>query len=126
VDEGQGYARELKKWVDSHAYEFEEHVDVRNIEDCEHKLSYNSMHEDYLTIFESQISAFVNRENYTIEDFFQECRAALDDSLCALFEEHAEKPYVEALMCAIDYKDWFKMMVEAAAAERSCLRESKD
>ena len=36
--------------------------------------------------------------------------------MCALFEEHEEKWFVDALMSAIDFTSWFTMMVGAAAA----------
>ena len=45
-----------------------------------------------------------------------QCKAALDDFGCALFEEHEEKWFVEVLMAATDYNEWFRMMVERAAA----------
>lgn len=33
-----------------------------------------------------------------------------------MFEEHEEKWFVEVLMAATDYNEWFRMMVERAAA----------
>ena len=99
--------------MEAHREAFEE---CRGVEpaDCEHRIEYQSMHEEYLSIFEKQITSFVRREDYTAVDFFDECRCALDGYGCSIFEEHGERWFVEALVAATDYVEWFRMMVKAA------------
>jgi hypothetical protein len=112
-----GYKNALNEWVMEHVDKFEEHIGC-DVDSCEHKIEYQGLHEEYLALFESQITKFVKREDYTAEDFFTECRASLDDYGCALFEEHEEKWFVEALLSATDYFDWFRMMIKAAEGSR--------
>ena len=81
---------------------------------CEHKLHFRDLHSEYLTIFEDQITEFIVEEGYTIQDFFKECKEVMDDFGCALFEEHEDKWFVEAVIQAVDYQGWFAMMVETA------------
>ena len=109
------YKEELVEWCDNHMGDFVEYVGLP-VDECEHKLHVSDLHSSYLAMFEKQITRFVKREGYSAEDFFAECKAALDDYGCALFEEHEEKWFVEVLMAATDYNDWFRMMVERAAA----------
>ena len=112
----EGYALELRSWIDDHKDEFITYVG-EDVEDCEFKLSFYGLHSQYLSIFESQITLFVERKtDYTIEEFFNECRMAMEGFMCAIFEEHEEKWFVDALMSAIDFKEWFKMMVGAAGS----------
>eukprot|EP00520_Triparma_pacifica_P019363 CAMPEP_0118659190 /NCGR_PEP_ID=MMETSP0785-20121206/14976_1 /TAXON_ID=91992 /ORGANISM="Bolidomonas pacifica, Strain CCMP 1866" /LENGTH=141 /DNA_ID=CAMNT_0006552271 /DNA_START=197 /DNA_END=618 /DNA_ORIENTATION=- len=103
----EGYKEELVAWVEDHVEDFTEYVGTP-IDLCEHKIHFSDMHADYLGIFEKQITKFVSREGYSAEDFFGECKAALDDFGCALFEEHEEKWFVEVLMSATDYNEWFR------------------
>ena len=42
----------------------------------------------------------------------------MDDFGCALFEEHEDKWFVEAVIQAVDYQGWFAMMVETAGGKK--------
>ncbi len=122
--ENEGYREALTTWVDSHSEEFEDHVgDLPDLSDCEHKLHYGDLHKQYLELFETQISNFVNREEYSTTAFFEECKAALDGFGVALFDEHEEKWFVEALLSAMDYASWFEMMVNKAAENSKSSRK---
>lgn len=109
----KGYKEELASWMDTHAGEFDEYVGLE-LDECEHKLNLSNLHAEFLSIFERQITKFVRREGYGAEDFFAECKAAMDDFGCALFEEHEDKWFVTTLLSATDYNEWFKMMVSRA------------
>ena len=106
------YAIELKEWVSSNADIFTEYVADR---EREHKLEFCSLHGEYLALFEKQIESYVRADtDYNIGEFFKECKNALDGYMCAIFEEHEEKWFVEAMVSATDYNEWFSMMVDAA------------
>jgi len=111
--QNKGYARALEDFIEEHCSSFAEHCGV-GFEDAEHSLHYHDLHAQYLSIFEGQISAFINREDYDVEDFFRECQGAMDDLGCALFEEHEEKWFVEALVSSMEYRKFFEKMVERA------------
>lgn len=108
------FKQTLSDWASSHSSDFEEYVGL-SYSDCEHKLHFRSLHTSYLKIFEKNITEFIVEEGYTIQDFFQECKDIMDDFGCALFEEHEDKWFVEAVVKAVDYRGWFEMMVDVAA-----------
>ncbi|GMI04685.1 hypothetical protein TrVE_jg1424 [Triparma verrucosa] len=110
------FRQTLTDWAESHSEEFEEYVGLPDLASCEHKLHFRDLHSEYLTIFEDQITEFIVEEGYTIQDFFKECKEVMDDFGCALFEEHEDKWFVEAVIQAVDYQGWFAMMVETAGA----------
>lgn len=77
----EGYAGQLREWVDEHKHEFGEYVGVEP-EDCEYKLGLYDLHAQYLEMFEGQITKFVERKtDYTVEEFYNECRMAHEVSV---------------------------------------------
>jgi len=108
-----GYKRALEEWVFSHAGRFEDAVGVE-FKDYEHSLEQYDLHKQYMDLFESQVVKYVERKDYTPLDFYKECNDVLNDFGCALFEEHEEKWFVEVLVAAGDYDNWFELMCRAA------------
>ncbi|KAG3034983.1 hypothetical protein PC120_g1121 [Phytophthora cactorum] len=82
--------------------------------DVEHKHEYKELHDQYLKLFEEELSEFVESEGATIEEFFKECREIHDGQYTALFEEHNYAWFVNHLLACMDYKHFYGLMVNEA------------
>ncbi|KAG6973819.1 hypothetical protein JG687_00000664 [Phytophthora cactorum] len=87
--------------------------------DVEHKheygvAAYKELHDQYLKLFEEELSEFVESEGATIEEFFKECREIHDGQYTALFEEHNYAWFVNHLLACMDYKHFYGLMVNEA------------
>lgn len=51
-------------------------------------------------------------------DFYSDCRDALEDKYCALFEDHEHKWFVELLVSMTDFQEFHEMMVREARSSR--------
>jgi hypothetical protein len=50
--------------------------------------------------------------------FNSDCKVALEDEYCALFEEHKHHWFVEALMASMEYQSFYDMMLRAARGRK--------
>ncbi|KAF4128028.1 The ARF-like 2 binding protein BART [Phytophthora infestans] len=75
---------------------------------------YKELHDQYLKLFEEELSEFVESEGATIEEFFKECREIHDGQYTALFEEHSYAWFVDHLLACMDYKHFYGLMVNEA------------
>ena len=56
-------------------------------------------------------------------DFFAQCKDALNDRYCALFEEHEHHWFVDALLACLDYSHFFSLMVAECRKKSSSRRK---
>merc|ERR1711924_385990 len=101
-----------------HAHKFADAAESKS-DDVEHKLEYNEIHQEYLRLFESSIQGFIKKENSSISSFYSECRGILDGECTALFEEHENKWFVDALLAGISYQQFYGLMVAAARRQNA-------
>ena len=65
------------------------------------------------------MEGFVKATGYTLEEFHTECKDALEDKYCALFEDHQYKFFVSMLLSVLDYDHFYGLMVNECRLQLS-------
>ena len=78
----------------------------------EHSLEFTRVHNLYMAQFEGILEEFLMEEGCDAEAFSVECEQALSGQFCALFEEHVNKWFVDAILATCDYTTFHRMMVD--------------
>jgi hypothetical protein len=55
-----------------------------------------------------------------------DCRGALEDQYCALFEEHKHYWFVDALLCGLEYDAFYAWMLGHARAAGAAAGAARD
>ena len=85
---------------------------AKSDEHVEHRLIFTDLHARYLAIFEGVLESFLLDIGCSKAAFFAQCKVALEDQYCALFEEHEHHWFVDALLACLDYDRFFGLMVD--------------
>ena len=89
---------------------------------AEHKLGLPQCHERFLEMFEEQLEAFFSSRARP-RRHFSECQDVMNDQFCALFEDHEHKWFVDMLLGMMEYKHFYGLMINGAAAQRQVRAE---
>ena len=142
------FEKVFEEFARENAHKFADAAETKVGEDVEHKheyvdehhpsyeyrilrlCRYQACHEQYLKIFEGEISGkhkdlhlyyvivnvedLVQEEGGTIEEFFEQCSEAAHGEYTALFEEHRYAWFVKHLLASMEYKHFYGLMVNEA------------
>ncbi|CAM9455996.1 unnamed protein product, partial [Sphacelaria rigidula] len=75
---------------------------------------YTELHEQYLQLLEALLYEFLSEVGCTSEDLFSALKDAQDNNFCALFEEHRYHWFVQTLLAAMQYQDFYHLMLRSA------------
>ena len=90
-------------------------AEAKDDETVEHKLEWSELHQQFLGIFEEQISDFLDTRGVCRQTFYSQCEDAIEDRYTALFEEHMHHWFVDALLSSMSYEHFFSMMTRQPA-----------
>ena len=126
------FTSEINRFRSKYASNFgAKNKDAKSLAVGEHSLEDTIIFDKYQKLVESMLQSFVTSKGSTISDFFSECRAAMENKFCALFEEHEHHWFVEMLLDWLDFDHFCDSMAQfdgdkAQGDESKCCGDDND
>ena len=101
---------------------------VREEKSTEFTLDQTLAFEEYVQRCEQLLDSFLEKEQVSRQEFFQECRESLEGRYAALFAEDANAWFVYMLLAIEDFEEFYKIMTGARYAslhQTPCARHTK-
>jgi hypothetical protein len=94
-------------------------TDAKGMDAGEHSLEDTIIFNKYQGLVEGLLQLFVTERGSTIGEFFAECRDAMENKFCALFEEHEHHWFVEMLLDWLDFDHFCESMSQRESVDRN-------
>lgn len=98
------FTNEINSFRSKYAHKFgSKNEDAKYLSVGEHSLEDTIIFNKYQMLVEGLLQSFVVSKGSTIAEFFAECRGAMENKFCAIFEEHQHHWFVEMLLDWLDF-----------------------
>jgi len=108
--ESRPFRNALNDFQDQHAAAF-----VGTSETSEGKLVQTEIFNEYVSLIDEKMEAFLLMEGATLEEFSIQCQEVLNGSFTALFEENQHAWFVDLLLSWGEYEHFRRVMIKAAS-----------
>ncbi|CAM9712273.1 unnamed protein product [Ectocarpus sp. 4 AP-2014] len=102
--ESESFVKVFEDFVETNAHKIDLGVE-------EMKLEYTDLYDDYQTLFEKKIEAFIEEQGFTVGDFLERLREALESDPWS-----HEAVFAKIMTATADFDIFMNMMREAAEA----------
>ncbi|CAM9194063.1 unnamed protein product [Ectocarpus fasciculatus] len=102
--ESESFIKVFEDFVETNAYKID--LDVEEM-----KLEYTDLYEDYQALFEKKIEAFIEEQGFTVGDFYERLREAMERDPWS-----HEAVFAKIMTATADFDIFMNMMREAAEA----------
>ena len=114
AESGEGLEVVYEEFITQHAETFEG-ADEADDDGSGHKMEFTELHQEYLAKFEKTCEWVISVNGGTPDKFYEECQEAVQGNMpAALRDDESYSWFVDALMAALEYKCFYRLMVQAA------------